>query len=313
MNKVAIVGVGRVGSTIAYTLAVNGLATEIVMIDVDNGRAQGEAMDIYQGTPFCRPCAIYAGSYSDARNADVVVLAAGISRKPGQSRLDLTQTNVNILKGIIPELVKYAPSAYYIIVSNPVDILTYVFCKYTGLPESHIIGTGTILDTSRLCTKLSESYAISQHNVHAYVMGEHGDSSFIPWSLVDISSMPLDVCKKQLLDTRGLTEPTREEVEKYVQKSGANIIERKGATFYAVSLATNYIIRCLLNGIDTAVTVSTMMHGEYGVEDVCLSIVNMVGKKGAHSKLLLPMTDSEIAQLHHSADCLKEVIRSIDI
>ena len=156
MNKITIIGTGSVGSTIAYTLTVTGLASEIVMIDINAQKAMGEAMDIRQGTPFCSPCTIYAGNYSDAAGSDIVIISSGIARRPGQSRLDLAQTNVNITKSIIPEIVRYAPDAVYVIVSNPVDVLTYTFTKLSGLPENQIIGSGTILDTARLCARLAE-------------------------------------------------------------------------------------------------------------------------------------------------------------
>ena len=201
MNKVTIIGTGSVGSTIAYTLTVTGLVSEIIMIDVNNEKALGEALDIRQGTPFCSACSVYAGSYRDAEGSNIVVITSGIARKPGQSRLDLAQTNVNIMKSIIPQITKYAPDAKYIVVSNPVDILTYVFCKHSDLPESHIIGSGTILDTARLRARLAEYYRINQQNVHAYVMGEHGDSSFIPWSIANISNVPLADCQKLIVNS----------------------------------------------------------------------------------------------------------------
>ena len=313
MNKVTIIGTGSVGSTIAYTLTVTGLVSEIVMIDVNNEKALGEALDIRQGTPFCGPCSIYAGSYRDAEGSNIVIITSGIARRPGQSRLDLAQTNVNIIKSIIPQITKYAPDAKYIIVSNPVDILTYVFCKQSGLPECNIIGSGTILDTARLRSRLSEYYKINQQNVHAYVMGEHGDSSFIPWSVANISNVPLAECDK-LLDTKNIyPDLDYAEIESYVRKSGARVIERKGATFYAVSISVCHIIKSLLSGIDTTMTVSTMMHGEYGIDDVCLSVLNIVGSEGAHGKILVPLTDDEIALLKHSADCLKNTIKSIEL
>ena len=313
MNKVTIIGTGSVGSTIAYTLTVTGLVSEIVMIDVNNEKALGEALDIRQGTPFCGPCSIYAGSYRDAEGSNIVIITSGIARRPGQSRLDLAQTNVNIIKSIIPQITKYAPDAKYIIVSNPVDILTYVFCKQSGLPECNIIGSGTILDTARLRSRLSEYYKINQQNVHAYVMGEHGDSSFIPWSVANISNVPLSECDK-LLDTKNIyPDLDYAEIESYVRKSGARVIERKGATFYAVSISVCHIVKSLLSGIDTTMTVSTMMHGEYGIDDVCLSILNIVGSEGAHGKILVPLTDDEIALLKHSSDCLKNTIKSIEI
>ena len=314
MNKVTIIGTGSVGSTIAYTLAVTGQVSEIIMIDVNNEKALGEALDIRQGTPFCSACSVYAGSYRDAEGSNIVVITSGIARKPGQSRLDLAQTNVNIMKSIIPQITKYAPDAKYIVVSNPVDILTYVFCKHSDLPESHIIGSGTILDTARLRARLAEYYRINQQNVHAYVMGEHGDSSFIPWSVANISNVPLADCQKLIVNSEGVyPELNYNDIETYVRKSGARVIERKGATFYAISVSVCHIIKCLLGGIDTTMTVSTMMHGEYGIDDVCLSVLSVVGREGAHGKILFPLTDDEIAKLRHSADCLKDIIRQVEI
>lgn len=314
MNKISIIGTGSVGATIAYTLTVMGLATEIVMIDINNEKALGEALDIRQGTPFCSACSVYAGDYRDAANSDIVILTSGIARKPGQTRLELAQTNVNITKSIIPEITKYAPNAIYIIVSNPVDILTYTFLKLSGIPESHIIGSGTILDTARLRSRLSEYYNINQGNVHAYVFGEHGDSSFIPWSVANISNVPIRDCGKLIL-TPGLSSPELDfdEVEQYVRKSGGRVIARKGATFYAVSVSVCHICKCIFDGMDTTMTVSTMMHGEYGVSDVCLSTLNMIGHDGIRGKVNVPLTDEEVAKLRHSADTLKEVINSLSI
>ncbi len=314
MNKISIIGTGSVGSTIAYTLTAMGLASEIVVIDINTEKALGEALDIRQGVPLFSPCSIYAGTYSDAKDSDIVIITSGIARKPGQTRLELAQTNVDITKGIIPEITKAAPDAKYIIVSNPVDILTYTFFKRSGLPENHIIGSGTILDTARLRARMAEYFSINQSNVHAYVMGEHGDSSFIPWSLANISNVPVNECHNLMTNRDGIfPEFNRDEVEQYVRKSGARVIEQKGATFYAVSASVCHICKVLLKGIDTTMTVSTMMHGEYGVEDVCLSVLNIVGKDGATSKLLTPLTDAEIAKLHKSADTLKAVINNLDI
>lgn len=314
MNKISIIGTGSVGSTIAYTLTVMGLASQIVMIDINNEKALGEALDIRQGTPFCSPCSIYAGDYRDAVDSDIVILTSGIARKPGQSRLELAQTNVNITKMIIPEITKYAPNATYIIVSNPVDILTYTFFKLSGLPENRIIGSGTILDTARLRSRLSEYYNISQSNVHAYVFGEHGDSSFIPWSVANISNVPIKECEG-LITTPGISTPKLDfdDIEQYVRKSGGRVIARKGATFYAVSVSVCHICKCLLGGIDTTMTVSTMMHGEYGIDDVCLSTLNMVGSDGVRGKVNVRLTDEEVSQLRHSADTLKDVISNLDI
>ena len=314
MTKVTIIGAGSVGSTIAYTLAVAGIASEIVMLDINEEKALGEALDIRQGTPFCPPVSIYAGSYRDTVDSDIVILTSGVARKPGQTRLDLAQTNVNILKGIIPEITASAPDATYIIVSNPVDILTYVFNKVSDIPENRIIGSGTILDTSRLRSCISEYYNINQRNVHAYVFGEHGDTSFVPWSLANISNVPIDNYPSVISNKHNLYAPlNHDDVEAYVRKSGGRVIQRKGATYYAVALSVCHICKCLNSGMDTTMTVSTMMHGEYGLEDVCLSTLNIVGRNGLRGKILSPLTDEEIALLHKSADSLKEVIRSLEI
>ena len=221
---------------------------------------------------------------------------------------------MDITKSIIPEITRYAPDATYIIVSNPVDILTYTFYKISGLPENRIIGSGTILDTARLRARLSEYFNISQSNVHAYVFGEHGDSSFIPWSVANISNVPINECDALVAGSDvSMPKFKREDVEQYVRKSGGRVIERKGATFYAVSASVCHICKCLLTGIDTTMTVSTLMHGEYGVDDVALSVLNIVGKDGARAKVMMPLTDDEISKLRHSADTLKDVIKNLHI
>ena len=313
MNKITIIGSGNVGATIAYTLTVMGLASEIVIIDINEEKAQGEAMDIKQGVSFCNPTNIYSGSYSDAKDSDIVIITSGIARKPGQSRLDLTQTNVDIIKSVGKEIVKYAPDAVYIIVSNPVDILTYVFCKQTGIPEHRILGSGTMLDTARLRARISEYYSVNQKNVHAYILGEHGDTAFVPWSIANISNVPIEDYSKLAMTSNDYPDFNRQDIENYVRQSGARIIQRKGATFYAVSISVCHICKCLLGGIDTTVTVSTMLNGEYGINDVCLSLLNVVGNKGVRGKILLPLNDEEIAALHNSANSLKEVIKNIRI
>lgn len=313
MNKITVIGSGNVGSTIAYTLTIMGLASEIVMIDVDEEKSLGEALDIRQGVPFCNPATIYAGSYADAAGSDIVVITSGMARKPGMSRLDLAQTNVDIIKSIADKIVPVAPDATYVIVSNPVDILTYVFLKHTGLPQERVIGSGTILDTARLRSRVSEYYSVNQKNVHAYVLGEHGDSSFVPWSIANISNVPIESYKNAVLTGADYPEFNKEEVENYMRKSGSRVIQRKGATFYAVSISVCHVCQCLLSGIDTTLTVSTLLNGEYGIDDVCLSLLNVVGNKGAHNKIMLPLNDEEIAALHNSANVLKDLIKSLNI
>ena len=315
MTKITIIGSGSVGSTIAYTMTVTGIASEIVMIDVNSERAKGEAMDIEQGTPFSTSTPVYAGDYSDAKGSQIVVVCSGLARKPGQTRLELAQTNVDITKSIIPEITRYAPDAVYVVVANPVDILTYTFCKCSGIPEERIIGSGTILDTARLRSRIAEYFTLSQQNVHAYVLGEHGDSLVIPWSTANISNVPVTEYGKSFANSGIVVPPelSLSEVEEYVRKSGARVIERKGATYYAVSLSVCHICKCLLSGIDTTMTVSTMLHGEYGIDDVAMSLLTVVGHNGAHSKILLPLKENEIIALRRSADSLKDIIRQTNI
>lgn len=313
MVKITVIGSGNVGSTIAYTLTVMGLASEIVMIDVNEEKSLGEALDIRQGVPFCNPANVYAGTYSDAKGSDIVVITSGLARKPGQSRLDLAQTNIDVIKSIADRIVPVVPEATYVIVSNPVDILTYVFLKHTGLPKERVIGSGTILDTARLRARISEYYSVNQKNVHAYVLGEHGDSSFVPWSIANISNVPVESYNKAALTGEEYPEFNKEDVENYVRKSGARVIQRKGATYYAVSVSVCHVCKCLLSGIDTTLTVSTLLNGEYGIDDVCLSLLNIVGNKGAHGKIMLQLNDAEIAALHNSANVLKDLAKSLNI
>ncbi len=313
MVKITIIGTGSVGATIAYTLTVMGVASEIVMIDLNGEKALGEAIDISQGVSFTSPCSIRAGSYYDAADSDIVIITSGMARKAGQSRLDLAQVNVDILRSVTDNILKYAPNATYIIVANPVDVLTYAFHKFSGLPESKIVGSGTILDTARLRARIAEYYSINQNNVHAYVLGEHGDTAFVPWSIANISNVSVADYGRSL-SSGGMHPAFNEaEVEDYVRKSGGSVIRRKGATFYAVSMSVCHLCKCLLSGIDTTLTVSTMLHGEYGIDDVCLSLLNVVGRKGVNAKISLPLTDDEIVQLHKSANSLKEVINGIKI
>lgn len=313
MNKITVIGSGNVGSTIAYTLTIMGIASEIVMIDLNEEKSLGEALDIRQGVSFCNPTSVYAGSYADAAGSDIVVITSGMARKPGQSRLDLAQANVDIIKSIADKIVPVAPDATYVIVSNPVDVLTYVFLKHTGLPQERVIGSGTVLDTARLRSRISEYYSVNQKNVHAYVLGEHGDSSFVPWSLANISNVPVETFKDAIQTKEDYPEFVLDEVEEYMRKSGARIIQRKGATFYAVSISVCHICKCILSGIDTTLTVSTMLNGEYGIDDVCLSLLNVVGDKGAHAKIMLPLNDKELEALHNSAKVLKDLIGSLNI
>ena len=313
-SKITIIGAGSVGATIAYKLSYEDFASEIVLIDINKDKVEGEVMDIKQGTCFRNPISIIAGEYKDAAGSDIVIITYGVARKPGQTRIELAQTNVNILKSITPEIVKAAPDAKYIIVSNPVDILTYVFTKISGLPENQVIGSGTLLDTARLRSGLSEHFNIAQKNIHAYVFGEHGDSSFVPWSGADISSVNIDDYTESMKERfPDFKELDKDAIEEYVHKSGGEVIAKKGATFYAVSIAVCQLCDTVLAASNSVATVSSMMHGEYGIEDVCLSVLTLVGPDGVQGKLPMPLTDEEVEKLQASANKLKAVIAELDI
>ena len=313
-SKIPIIGAGSVGATIAYNLSQDDVASEIVLIDVNKDKVAGEVMDIIQGTCFRDPIAITAGDYEDAKDSDIVIITSGVARKPGQSRLELTQTNVDIIKDITPQIVEVAPNAKYIIVSNPVDIITYAFMKLSGLPENQIIGSGTMLDTARLRCGIAEHFNVAQKNVHAYVFGEHGDTSFVPWSKTYISAVPISEYARTMKNSGiNVTPIDKESMLQYVQKSGGIIIANKGATFYAVATAVCKLCKILSASTDTVSTVSTMMHGEYGIEDVCLSTLALVGPNGCQGKVEVNLTDEELTLLHKSANTLKEVIAQIDI
>lgn len=313
-SKITIIGAGSVGSTIAYTLAHDEIASEIVLIDINKEKVEGEVMDIEQGTCFRSPVSLVAGDYADAKDSDIVIITSGIARKPGQTRIELTQTNVNILKSITPQIVKEAPDAKYIIVSNPVDIMTYVFTKISGLPENQIMGSGTILDTARLRYGLSEHFKVAQGNIHAYVFGEHGDTSFIPWTGAYISGLSTDEYYEEMKAYGKDVKPLdKEAMLEYVQKSGGKVIAKKGATFYAVSATVCQLVGLILAASDSLATVSSMLHGEYGIEDVCLSTLTLVGPNGTQGKVQMRMNKEEVALLKKSADALKEVIAQIEL
>ena len=311
-NKITIIGAGSVGANIANDLAVMNIATEIVLVDINQKKAFGEAMDIYQGLSFGSPAIVRAGDYEDAEGSSVVVITSGLPRKPGQTRLELAQTNVDILKEITPNIVKYAPNAIYIIVSNPVDVLTYVFHKISGIPANHIIGSGTILDTARLQAELAKEFHISPKNVHAHVYGEHGDTSFVPWSLATISNNRIAVYKNHAPENEKISfNGEYDQIEEHVRTSGAVVIQAKGVTNYAVAMSVCHIVRCIFNGSGTALTVSSMMNGEYGIDDVCLSVLCIVDDDGIRGKIQNDLTYKEYQKLQTSANKLKETIANI--
>ncbi len=313
-TKVTIIGAGAVGATTAYSILACGAASEVVLIDINTDKALGEALDIKQATPFLGNCDIYAGDYRDAVGSQFVVITSGVGRKPGQTRLELAQTNVNIIKSISSEIVKYAPDATYILVANPVDVLTYAFLKYSGLPKSQVMGTGTVLDTIRLRTRLAEFYHVNKAQVHANVLGEHGDSSFVAWSTATIAGVPLAEYQGSIATPSHLpTEYTHEEVEEYVKKSGGKIISRKGCTVYGIGTSSMHIIKTVSGNAETALTVSSLHDGEYGIKDVCLSSLSLVDAKGVKSIITQKLSDEEMERMYKSAESLKAVIKGVGI
>ena len=310
-KKVTIIGAGSVGATTAFALLTRGAASEVVLIDVNKAKALGEALDIKQATPFIDNCDIRAGDYSDAVGSDVVIITSGIGRKPGQNRLELVQTNIEIIKEIAPKIVEVAPKAIYILVANPVDILTYAFLKYTGLPKNQVFGTGTALDTIRLRTRLSEIYKVNQQQVHANVLGEHGDTSFVAWSTATISGVPL--LEFNSIAGNCEIQSTFDEVENYVRKSGGIIIAQKGCTVYGIGMTCTHLVKSLGGSEKTAIALSSLHEGEYGISDVCLSSLSFIDRSGIHSIITQQLTDSELEKLHNSANALKEVIKSVKL
>jgi len=313
-RKISIIGAGNVGATIAYTLTINGTVNEIALVDINRERARGEAMDILHGTPCSHEVNIYSGDYAAIAGSSIVVLAAGVGRKPGQTRIDLAQTNVNIMKGVISEVVKYASDAIIVVVSNPVDVITYLVAKASGLPEQKIIGSGTILDTARLRSQLAERVGVHSKNIHAYVLGEHGDTSIIPWSLASIAGMPFQQYMEKYIDAdKKLTQTELDGILKEMRTSGAKVIGAKGATFYAIAMAVNRLCESILRDTNTIMTVSTMLHGQCGAEDVCVSLPAVVGINGVARTLEVPFSPQEREGFLASANAMKEIIKSLSI
>lgn len=314
-RKITVIGAGSVGATTAFALTLQNIANEVVLVDINESKALGEAMDIRQSTPLLSdPVNVYAGNYESAAGSDIVVITSGMPRKPGQTRIDLAQTNVNIIKQIAPQIVKTCPDATYVIISNPVDILTYVFHKVTDIPSNRIIGTGTQLDTARLRARIAEYLSVSQKNVHAYVFGEHGETSFIPWSIAEVSTVSLFDCKDKIkLDEDILVDLDYAEIERHMRSSGAKVIERKGCTNYAISVAVCSICDALFGAVNAVQTVSLMLNGEYGISDVCLSMPALIGNGIVRGRITPVLTDEELAKLHYSADALKKVISQMAI
>ena len=314
-KKITILGVGNVGATIAYTLTQGGLASEIVLVDINRAKAEGEAMDIMHGAPFSTPLNIYAGDYPDAAGSDLVVITSGIGRKPGQSRLELAGINTEMFREIAPKIASYCPNAVYIIVSNPVDVLTQAFIKYSGLPASQVIGSGTMLDTSRLRSLVASRLCVSAKNIHAYVFGEHGDSCTFPWSVTSVIGMDFkQYCRSIQNYTDEQTEVFLRGVEKDVRCAGGEIINRKGATYYAVATCVATIAKAIFSSNNSVLTVSCQAHNRYGIkEDVCLSLPCILGPKGIISEINPPLLENELKDLQESARVLRKTLDEVGL
>ena len=308
-GKVAIVGCGFVGSASAFALMQSGLFTEMVLIDANHDKAEGEADDIAHGIPFGRPMKIYAGNYDDVADAAIIVITAGANQKPDETRLDLVHKNISIFQSIIPEITKRDFGGILLIVANPVDILTYTALKLSGYPENRVIGSGTVLDSARLKYHLGEHLGVDSRSVHAFIVGEHGDSEIAAWSSANVSGVPLD----KFCEMRGHynhAEAT-ERIAEEVKQSAYGIIQRKGATYYGIAMSVKRICEAIVRDEKSILPISTMMHGEYGISDVVLSMPCIVGKDGYETKVPIDLDQDEVTSLHESANTLRDVLDDV--
>lgn len=304
-RKAAVIGCGFVGAASAFALMESRLFSELVLIDVDFDKADGEAQDIAHGVPFAGQMTIYAGHYSDLADASVVIVTAGSNQKPGETRLDLVEKNVGIFKSIIPQITRQGFHGILLIVSNPVDILTYAAVKLSGLPENRVIGSGTVLDTARLKYALGGRLRVDSRSVHSFVIGEHGDSEIVAWSSANVSGIPLhDFC-----EMRGYFdhEAAMQEIAEDVKNSAYDIIEKKNATYYGIAMSVKRICECIVRDEKSILPISAMMHGAYGIEGIALSMPAVLGEDGMETHVPIPLNESEVQRLRHSADTLKKI------
>ena len=310
-RKAVMVGCGFVGSASVFALMQSGLFSEIAMIDADMDKAEGEAMDISHGIPFAKHMRVYAGNYDDVRDAGIVIVTAGANQKPDETRLDLVHKNVGIFKSIIPEIASRDFKGILLVVANPVDILTAVAQKLSGLPENRVIGSGTVLDTGRLKTRLSEHLGVDSRSIHAFIIGEHGDSEIAAFSSANVSGIPLN----NFCEMKGHF--NHDESEKFIAEDVKNaayeIIQRKRATYFGVAMAVKRICECIVRDEKSILPVSTMMHGEQGIEGVVLSMPCVVGGDGIETQVPIKLDEDEAKRLRESAAILKEIIEKLDI
>ena len=310
-RKVAIIGAGFVGSSSAFALMQKGIFNELVLIDANKARAEGEAMDISHGLAYSNSMRIYAGEYEDISDAKIIIISAGAAQKVGETRLDLIKKNSKIMTSIVNEIVRVKAEGLLLIVANPVDVLTQVALKVSGFGKERVFGSGTVLDTARLKYLLSEKLRVDTRNVHAVIMGEHGDSEFVAWSFANVSGMPI----KKFLCLRGYKdmEQLKEEIHVEVRDSAYKIIERKGATYYGIALSVTRICECIVKNQHSMLPISTLLEGEYGVTNVALSVPAILGSDGVEAVLELPLSSNEILELHHSADTLEATFNELGL
>jgi len=308
-SKVAIIGAGFVGASTAFALAMKQLVNEMVIVDVARDKAAGEALDINHGLPFIGQMDIYDGDYSDCADCDAIIVTAGVNRKPGESRIDLAKKNLIIAKEVTNNVMKHYTRGVILVVSNPVDILTYKIQKWSGLPEGRVLGTGTVLDSSRFRYLLSEKLDVDVKNVHGYIIGEHGDTQLPLWSATHIAGKNI---REYFDDPKyGITEEYRREIIEKVKSAGAKIIGKKGATYYAIAISVNTILESLLKNQNTIRTVSSVINNKYGIDDVALSIPAVLNSNGVKEVMDLSMTEDELALLHHSAEQLQSILEAV--
>ncbi len=293
-RKISILGTGNVGATIAYALTLQGVCSEIVLVDINKEKAEGEALDISQCAACVPSVKVWSGEYEDVAGSDIVVVTFGVGRKPGQTRLDLANINVGILKSVMPNVAKIAPDALYVIVSNPVDVLTYVTMKCTGLPKEQVIGTGTLLDSNRLAQAVAAYCGVDTHNVNAYVLGEHGDACMAPWSLCTVCGMPIkEYCTKIMKVSEEQLDAELENIYTGMVAAGSKVIKAKGATFYAIAASTVQLIKALVADTDTILPLATLLDGEYGAKNLCTGVLCKVGGCGFKQIIELPLPEEE--------------------
>ena len=310
-RKVAVIGCGFVGSATAFTLMQSRLFSEMVLLDANEEKADGEAKDIAHGVPFAGQMKIYAGNYDDVADAAIIIVTAGANQKPDETRLDLVHKNVAIYKSIIPEIANRDYQGILLIVSNPVDILTYTALKLSGLPENRVIGSGTVLDTARLKYALGEHLSVDSRSVHSFIIGEHGDSEIAAWSSTNVSGIPLnDFC-----EMRGHFdhEASMKEIANRVKNSAYEIIAKKHATYYGIAMSVKRICECIMRDEKSILPISTIMHGEYGIENIALSMPAIVGVNGVETHVPISLNEEEAQKLKESADALKAVIDGLEL